>query len=206
MYKGRRASVLKTVPALVVTAILLACEVASAAGTGATPVFSYPNGFTGASSVFQTAANAASFSGAVMQVTSGAPGAHEAGGVWYKTQQNITSFTTQFTFRLGNTGVIPSTIGMTFCIQNSNITTNPTAPWGGVQWGTYAVADANLAAYGSYSNQATTMPGIGKSVAIKFDISSNNGSAVIYPPGGSPSATGLYINGGPYAALVPRMI
>jgi hypothetical protein len=201
MYKGRRLNVLGTVPALVVTAMLLACKVASAAG--ANQVFSYPNGFSGATGLFQTAANAASFSGATMQVTNGAPGKHEAGGVWYKAQQNITSFTTNFTFRVADTGVIPSTVAMTFCIQNSNTTTNPTAPWG-LQSGVYAYADANMAGYGTYSNEAETMAGIGNSIAIKFDISSNNGQGMIYPPGGAPSATGLYINGGPYAALVPE--
>jgi hypothetical protein len=201
MYQGRRLNVLGTVPALVMTAMLLACSVASAAG--ANLVFSYPNGFSGATGAFQTAANAASFSGATMQVTNGGPGRHEAGGVWYKAQQNITSFTTNFTFRIGDTGAIPSTIGMTFCIQNSNTATNPTASWG-LQSGIYAIADANMAGYGTYSNEADTMAGIGKSVAIKFDISSNNGQGMIYPPGGSPNATGLYINGGPYAALVPE--
>ena len=203
MYQGRRLSVLGTVPALVVMGMLLACKVASAAG--ANPVFSYPNGFSGATGAFQTAANAASFSGATMQVTSGGPGRHEAGGVWYKTQQNITSFTTNFTFRIADTGAIPSTVGMTFCIQNSNTTTNPSAPWG-LQSGIYAVADANMAGYGTYSNESETMAGVGKSVAIKFDISSNNGQGVIYPPGGAPNATGLYINGGPMARWFPRLI
>jgi hypothetical protein len=197
MYQGRRLKVLNTLPALIAVATLLACNVAAAAG--ANQIFSYPNGFSGATGVFQTVADAASFSGAVMQVNNGAPGKHEAGAVWYKTQQNITSFTTNFTFRMPNTGVIPSTIGMTFCVQNSNTTTNPNDP--GVNSGFYAAADANMAGYGAYSNQS----GIGNSVAIKFDISSNNGQGVIYPPGGAPNATGLYINGGPYAALVPEV-
>jgi len=200
MYQKRRLKVLNTTPALIV--MFLACKVACAS-TGANVVFSYPNGFAGATNLFQTVADAASFSGAAMQINSGAPGRHEAGAVWYKAQQNITSFTTSFTFQMPNTGVIPSIIGMTFCVQNSNITTNPDDP--GKNSGIFAAADANLAGYGSYSNEATTMPGIGNSVAIKFDISSNNTSAVIYPPGGSPSATGLYINGGPYAALVPEI-
>jgi hypothetical protein len=198
MYQGRALKVLNTMPALIV--MLLAYKVAPA-GTGV--VFSYPNGFAGATNLFQTVADAASFSGGAMQVNSGAPGRHEAGAVWYKTQQNISSFTTNFTFQMPNTGVIPSTIGMTFCVQNSNTTTNPNDP--GLNSGIFAAADANLNGYGSYSNEVHTMPGIGNSVAIKFDISSNNGSAVIYPPGGAPSATGLYINGGPFAALVPEI-
>jgi hypothetical protein len=198
MYQGRALKVLNMMPALIV--MLLAYKVAPA-GTGV--VFSYPNGFAGATNLFQTVADAASFSGGAMQVNSGAPGRHEAGAVWYKTQQNISSFTTNFTFQMPNTGVIPSTIGMTFCVQNSNTTTNPNDP--GLNSGIFAAADANLNGYGSYSNEVHTMPGIGNSVAIKFDISSNNGSAVIYPPGGAPSATGLYINGGPFAALVPEI-
>jgi len=147
-------------------------------------------------------ADAAAFSGALMQPASGTVGQHEAGAVWYKTQQNITSFTTQFTFQMPDTGIIgPDTIGMTFCIQNSNTTTNPTDQYG-VHSGVYASADANVAGYGAYV--AFGQHGIGNSIAIKFDIGSNSGSEVTYPSGGSPSATGLYIDGGPSAALFPE--
>jgi len=203
MYQGRRLKVLNTLPALVAMAMLLACKVATAQSTSLS--FSYPSGFTGASSVFQTASDAAGFSGALMQPANGTVGEHESGAIWYKTQQNITSFTTQFTFQMPNTGIVGAdTIAMTFCIQNSNSTTNPTAPWGAVQSGTYAIADANIAGYGSFSNQATTMNRIGNSVAIKFDMASNSGNEVTYPSGSAPSATGLYIDGGAYGALFPE--
>jgi hypothetical protein len=43
---------------------------------------------------------------------------------------------------------------------------------------------------------------VGNSIAVKFDIGSNNQAT--YPSGGSASATGLYINGGPSAALYPE--
>lgn len=203
MFQERKLKILTTSPALAAMTMVLACTVAPAASAGTTPIFSYPDGFAGASSAIQAVADAASFSGAAMEVNNGAPGQHEAGAFWYKTQQNITSFTTNFTFRMPNTGVVPSVIGMTFCIQNSNATTNPPAPWG-IQSGVNATADANVAGYGSYSNENATMARIGKSVAIKFDVSSNSGSEVTYPTGGSPSATGLYINGGPYAGLMPE--
>src|ERR1700677_1530949 len=126
MYERQSQKVLHTLPALAVP-LLLMCKVACAATT---PVFSYPTGFSGASAAFATVADAATFSGSQMQVANGAVGQHEAGAVWYKTQQNVSSFTTSFTFTLPNTGVVPSIAGMTFCIQNSNSTTNPADQWG----------------------------------------------------------------------------
>ncbi len=199
MYQRQSHRVLQALPALIAVPALLACKVACAT---ITPVFSYPNGFAGATSAFNTVANAASFSGSQMLVANGQPGQHEAGAVWYKTQQNITSFITSFTFQLPHTGVIPSIVGMTFCIQNSNSTTNPPDQWGN-PWGIGAGADANISGYGVYSSN--TNYGIGNSVAIKFDIGSNSGGVMTYPTGGSPSATGLYIDGGPKAALFPEV-
>jgi len=199
MYHERLQSIL---PALAALAVLLPCESASAATSGANMVFNYPSGFSGAANAFQTVTTAASFSGAAMQVTNGMAGQHEAGAVWYKTPQNITSFTTSFTFRIGNTGVIPSIVGMTFCIQNSNPTTNPTDQYG-IHSGIYAGTDANVDGYGAYIPFG--QHGIGKSIAIKFDVGSNSGHEVTYPPGGSPSGTGLFIDGGPSAALFPEV-
>lgn len=199
MHKWRTVQKLNTVWHLGFIAMLLTCEGVSAAGTGANLVFNYPNGFSGATNAFQTVGDASSFSGAVMQVTNGAVGQHEAGAVWYNTPQNITSFTTNFTFRLANTGVIPSIVGMTFCIQNSNSSTNPSDQWGSHS-GVHAGADANVSGYGAYLGQHS----VGNSVAIKFDIGSNSGNEVTYITGGSPSDTGLYINGGPLAALIPQ--
>jgi hypothetical protein len=57
-------------------------------------------------------------------------------------------------------------IGMTFCVQNSNPTTNPNNS------GTFAGADANVAGYGAYTTNPTGTR-VGNSVAIKFDTSAN---------------------------------
>ena len=201
MYKGRIVNNLKIKSALV-AGTLLACSVASAAGTGATSVFSYPNGFSGATAAFQTVTSAASFNGIEAEVTNGAPGEHEAGAIWYKTAQNITSFSTSFTFKMGTTGTTPIISGMTFCIQNSNTTTNPNDQYGSHS-GLNAGTDANVSGYGAYIPYGQHP--IGNSVAIKFDVGSNSNWEVIYPTGGSPSATGLFIDGGPSAALFPEM-
>ncbi len=199
MYQERALKGLNTVPALTAVGLLAVCTVANAGSSGASLAFSYPNGFAGATNAIQTSASA-HFAGSAISLTSASAGQHQAGAAWYKTQQNIQSFTTDFTFQAPSGLAVPSTVGITFCVQNSNLTTNPTPPYGGVWYGDYAAADANLAGYGAY-NSGHQYP-IGNSVAIKFDL--NPASQSNYPSGGSPSSTGLYIDGGPWAALVPQ--
>jgi Bacterial lectin/Legume lectin domain/Chitobiase/beta-hexosaminidase C-terminal domain len=92
-----------------------------------------------------------------LQLTNG--GQFEAGSAFFATPVNIQAFTTQFTFQLSN----PLADGMTFTIQNAG----PTA-LGGIGGG-------------------LGYEGIGKSVAIKFDLYSNAGEG--------PDSTGLYTNG-----------
>ena len=190
MNQGRTLKFLNTMPALIAMAMLTGSNVASA---GASLVFNYPNGFAGASGAIR-GAWAASIVGSALNVTSTGV-EHEAGGAWYTTQQNITSFTTDFTFQIDPSGAVPSIQGITFCIQNTNATTNSNA------YGTNASSDANLAGYGTYAlgGQQAMM----KSMAVLFNL--NNNSQQNYPSGGHPSATGLYINGGPVAALVPEI-
>ena len=193
MYQFRTMKVMKTLPALLAIAMLAVCDVASAA---ASLVFSYPSGFAGASGAIHAVGDATSFSGSRILLTDGAPGQHEAGAAWYKTQQDITSFTTDFTFQLASGQSVPAIIGITFCVQNMP---NTGSPWG--FYGMNAVADSNMAGYGAY-----LAPGqypITQSVAVKFDMNSGNGQ-LTYPSGGSPNSTGLYLNGGPGAALVPE--
>lgn len=199
MYQGRTLKVLKMMPTLIASAIFLTSEVASAAtsGTGATLVFSYPNGFASASSAIQTVTGATDFSGSVIELTNGTVGRHEAGAAWYKTQQDITSFTTDFTFQLAAGQSVPAIIGITFCVQNSNITTNP------LGFGNHVSADTNLSGYGAYSPSiGANQAGIGKSIGVKFDL--NTDGQFNYPLGGHPNSTGLYINGGPEAGLIPQ--
>lgn len=187
MSYGRVLKVSNTLPALMATAAFAVCEVASAQSTS---LVSYPSGFASASGPVALAGSAA-VNGSEIQLTSGAI-AHQAGAAWYKTPLNIQSFTTNFTFQMASNGTSPSIQGLTFCIQNSNATTNP--HWGGNPL--YAANDANLAGYGMYAGQVP----IGNSIAVKFDL--NNYAQFDYPAGGHPNSTGLYINGGPVSQLV----
>lgn len=188
MYQGRKLKYLNALPATAM-AMLTLCNIASAQ-------ISYPSGFASGSAAIQLTAGA-EFAGSNLDVASGAFGQHEAGGAWYKTQQNITSFTTDFTFQIASGLAVPSITGMTFCIQNSNSTLNPKAP------GVLASADANMDGYGSYYSSSASNLSIRNSIAIKFDV--NNDLQNNYRSGGSPNSTGLYINGGPSAALIPQI-
>lgn len=193
MYQVRTLKILNTLPALIAMAMLAVCTNASA---GATLVFSYPNGFAGSSGAINLSSDANSLVGSVLEVTNAAVGPHQAGGVWYAAQQNITSFTTDFTFQLASGQPSPSIIGMTFCVQNTNSTGNPYFN------GSHASADSNMAGYGAYSlaNQYPLL----NSMAVKFDMNANNGNSMTYPAGGYPNSTGLYLNGGTAGALTPE--
>lgn len=193
MVQWRTQKVLNIMPALFAMAMLLTSKVASA---GATLVFSYPNGFAGASSAIQTTTDASDFSGSVIELTNGKVGIHEAGSAWYKTPQNITSFTTDFTFQLAPGLSVPAIVGITFCVQNSNSTTNPLGS------GDRVSADTNLSGFGAYAPSLGNQWPIGKSIAVKFDL--NTDGQFNYPLGGHPNSTGLYINGGPEAGLIPQ--
>jgi hypothetical protein len=101
-----------------------------------------------------------------LELTDG--GSYEAGSAFWTTPVNIQSFTTNFTFQLTSA----TADGFTFTIQDAGTT-----------------ALGNLGGglgYGVNPNGGTT-GGIGKSVAIKFDIYSNSGE-------GSDS-TGIFTNG-----------
>jgi hypothetical protein len=156
------------------------------AGGGATLIFSYPTGFSGASSAINTVNDAAGFSGSVINLCNGTVGQHEGGAAWYKTRQNIASFTTTFTFEIGSTGTVPSIQGMTFIIQN-NSAIEPSG-------------DANICGYGVYSTQTS----MANSMALKFDIGANSAAYKSFPPGSSSNKTGVYANGGPFQALIPE--
>ncbi len=102
-----------------------------------------------------------------MQLTNGS--LNEAGSAFFTSAMDIRSFTTDFTFQISDAGAD----GMTFTIQNS--TAGPTA---------LGPVGAGLG-YGAGKPGGT--PGIGNSIAVKFDIFNNDGE-------GSDS-TGLYIDG-----------
>ena len=99
----------------------------------------------------------AALSNGLLQLTNG--GSSEAGSAWFNAPVNITQFTNDFAFQLVN----PNADGFTFTIQNSGLSA-------------LGVSGGNLG-YG----------GIGKSVAVKFDLYNNGGEGV--------DSTGLYQNG-----------
>ena len=187
----------------------------SAVGTAAYTIssavqqFSFSTFVSGDSSVLTTPRNA-ELSPPVMIV---ATDDHAAGGGWYNTQQTITSFQTEFTFTIVPSTGTGLTQALTFCVQNSNTTTNPPA-YGNTD-GVDAASDANCAGFGGYTTNWTNDPpiyGIGNSVAVKFDIGNNSlatgtdvASTYCWPPGSlqTGSTTGIYINGGPPSALMP---
>ena len=83
-----------------------------------------------------------------LQLTSGL--ANQAGTAWFNTPQNIQNFTSDFTFQLSN----PAADGITFTIQNTGLTALGPAG-GGLGYG---------------PDSPTGAAGIGKSVAVKFDL------------------------------------
>ena len=189
MYHGQTQKFLKTLPALAMAA-LATWNVAAA---DPTLVFNYPNGFAGASSVVH-AAWSAGYSGSIINLTSRGQ-EHEAGQAWYVNQQDITSFSTDFTFQIHPSGTVPTIQGITFTIQNTNSSQNSDS------YGINAGSDANLAGFGSYDLSGQQR--MQHSVAVLFNLNANAQNN--YPAGGTPNATGLFINGGPYGALVPEV-
>jgi len=149
----------ETVQAVATAPSLLASTVVAAAYT-INPVYTlnFSQGFAQAQSSGQMKFNGSTdLDDFRLQLTNG--GTFEAGSAFFATQVNIQEFTTNFTFQLSN----PVGDGFTFTIQGDG----PTA----------------LGGYGSGLGYAT----IPKSVAIKFDLYSNQGEG--------PNSTGLYIDG-----------
>ena len=93
-----------------------------------------------------------------LQLTTG--GTNKAGSAWFAQPVNIQSFTTDFTFQLSN----PLADGMTFTIQNGGGPSALGSAGGGLGY-----------------------HGIPNSLAVKFDLYSNNGEG--------PDSTGVYVNG-----------
>jgi hypothetical protein len=190
MYQGRTLKVINTLPALLAMATLAVGRVASA---GATLDFSYPSGFASTGNALFLVADTR-LNGSTIELTP--PEAHGGGSLWYIAQQNIQTFTTQFTFQFSPVpSSIPATAAMAFVVQNSNSTTNPDYSVGYV-----ACGDANVGGFGSYnSDLGPAQVPIGNAVAIKFDISGSG--QYNFPKGGSPNSTGLYVDGGVYSEM-----
>ena len=129
-------------------------------GTGS----NFANGFSTATSVM-TFNGSTGLDDTRLQLTSGVT--FQAGSAWFNTPVNVQSFTNDFTFQISN----PGADGFTFTIQNSGLNA-------------LGLAGGGL---GYASDTPGGTPGIPNSLAIKFDIYSNQGE-------GSDS-TGLYTNG-----------
>ena len=110
----------------------------------------------------------AKLNGSSLELTDG--GGEEAAAAWYQVEANIQSFTTDFTFQI-TPGTNPTADGFTFAIQGNNSTA--VGPAGGGL------------GYGPDTPGGTG--GIPNSVAVKFDLYSNDGEGT--------DSTGLYTSG-----------
>lgn len=140
---------------------------------------------------------------------------HQAGTVWWNNQVNIANgFDTTFTIGFTPGGTLAQQVAyiqnsqngaihaFSFMVQNSSAATlGPTCP-GSQFTGLGASADANMAAFGGYT--AASQCPIGASIAVKMDLSPVNGQSQAFPSVPSLMAhTGVYMNYGPLAALIP---
>lgn len=166
-----------------IAAILEGMDVVSGVSGGAVQQFAYPTGFaTGGSldSNLNLAGGHVAFANPVIHVSDGLQ-THEAGGVWYKTRQNIQSFTTTFTF-------IPDVFGMWFICQNSDVQGIPPS-----FNGDNAVGDANGEGFGDFTvNNPRAY--ISQSAGINFGLNAN-GMSVNLPA--AFSSAGICVDGGP---------
>jgi len=172
---GITASAGQQTVALAPFSISVASSNAGGGANGASLVFSYPSGFPAAAQSKLFLNNSAVFNGSAIDVTSGTYGVHEAGAAWYTTQQDITSFTTDFTFQ-----ITPGGYGFTFIIQNDPRGVNTSA-------------DANGIGYFVYSGSPNLL--VKPSIGITFNATPNSNA---YTVEANPSMTGLYIDGGPF--------
>lgn len=133
---------------------------------GSAPTINFPVGFSSVTGL-QLNGSAVHSDDSRLQLTTGQQ--NQAGSFWWATPVSIRSFTTDFTFQLS--GTAPIADGITFTIQGVG-----TAALGGSGGG-----------LGYGSDHPGGQLGIGKSVALKFDVYNNAGE-------GS-NSTGLYFNG-----------
>jgi hypothetical protein len=124
----------------------------------------FPNGFS--SSAGLSLKGSAVVTNNLLQLTLATAPA-SAAAMWFTTPVNINAFTTDFNFQL----LSPKADGFTFAIQNVGI----------------SAIGPNGSGLGYGASHPGGTPGIGRSVAIKFDLYNNNGE--------SPDSTGVYTNG-----------
>jgi hypothetical protein len=130
--------------------------------TTGTTVISLGNGFTAGAMALN---GSAKLNGTRLRLTDG--GTSEAAGAWYNSTVNIQQFTTNFSFQITG-GTAPPADGFAFVIQGGSST---------------AIGSSG----GSLGYGSTNGSGIPNSIAVKFDLYSNNGEGA--------DSTGLYVNG-----------
>ena len=123
----------------------------------------FGSGFSSTGMAFN---GSAVLNGTHLRLTSGLQS--QTGSGWFTTQVNVQTFTTDFTFQL----ISPNADGMTFAIQNSSL-------------GAIGACGGGLA-YG-VATTCSSQPGIPTSVAVKFDLFSNQNEGI--------NSTGLFTNG-----------
>jgi fibronectin type 3 domain-containing protein len=141
-------------------------NVANSTTTNQVATLDFSGGFAGSTGKL-TYNGSAAINGTKAELTSGAT--NQAGSVFSTSPVDVTKFSSQFTFQLSAGATTAD--GFTFTIQGNGPTALG-ATGGGLGYGTDGTNPGNT---------------IGKSVAIKFDLFSNQGEGV--------DSTGLYLNG-----------
>ena len=144
--------------------------------TSGGPTIGFGSGFSATTGLQLNGSTAWNQTAGRMTLTNAANGT-QAGSFFYATPVNVAAFTNNFSFQL----TTPNADGFTFTIQNTAATAlGPTG--GGLGYG---------------PDNTSGAPGIGKSVAVKFDLYNNGGEGV--------DSTGEYTNGAspttPYADM-----
>jgi Chitobiase/beta-hexosaminidase C-terminal domain/Legume lectin domain len=152
-------------------------------GGGATQVFTYPNFASTAGIISSGGSFESPPSPDVIQLCGDV--VHDAGQGWYHVKQNITAFTTQFTFSVGAGPPPQIGYGFSFTVHN-----DPN--------GTSSGGDSNGLGFAQYSTSINPLgTATTNSVTIAFNSTPNVGTGYGWF-GANPSSIGLYVWGGPY--------
>lgn len=197
------------------TAVVTPPPVVTPPAGAQTTVFSFPNGFANAGSAFAPHWNlSAIVNGDCVPGLPPSTG-HSAGNCSTTSTFDVSQgFTADVYFKMTNvTGSVtaPSIAALGILIQNELATDHPNdgtwnngIAYGNPSFGAWASGDANMGGFGSYNYP--TQYAILHSVAVKFDMAPTNGQWTTSAFPSVPKAigaTGLYLNGGPQAGLLP---